>query len=188
MSEPGAGPDVVREQILAAAFDEVTHWGIERFSVQNLAVRHGIDRAALTAHWADEEQLLLDVLLKWPGRSFGPPDTGSLAGDLTVLVLAMAAYIRSEEGHKIQGVLVIPDRSGLREGIRRKVWQTRAAATQEVFARAVARNEMRADLDSTAVLQMLMAPINMRLLLTHEPVDEQYCRTLIDLICRAVAP
>lgn len=188
MSEPGAGADVVREQILAAAFDEVTHWGIERFSVQNLAARHGIDRATVATHWPDEEQLLLDVLLDWPGRAFGPPDTGTLAGDLTILVLAMTAYISSEKGHKIQGALVIPDRSGLRIDIRQKVWRSRAAATHEVFTRAVARNEMRADLDPMIVLQMLMAPINMRLLLTHEAVDESYCRTLVDLVCRAVAP
>jgi AcrR family transcriptional regulator len=183
-----AGVGATREQVLAAAFDEVTRWGIERFSVQNLAARHGVDRAAIAAHWSGEEELLLDVLLNWPGRSFGPPDTGSLAADLTILVTAMAAYISSEEGHKIQGVLVIPDRSGLRVDVRQKVWQSRAAAAQDVFTRAVARNEMRADLDAGLVLQMLMAPINMRLLLTHEPVDEQYCRTLVDLVCRAVAP
>jgi hypothetical protein len=47
---------------------------------------------------------------------------------------------------------------------------------------------MRAGLDPRTVLQMLMAPINMRVLLTHEPVDEEYRRTLVELVCRAVAP
>lgn len=188
MGELGDGPDVAREQILAAAFDEVTHWGIERFSVQNLAARHGVDRTAVAAYWADEEELLVDVLLDWQGRSFGLPDTGSLAGDLAIMTMAMAAYISSEAGRKIQGVLVIPDRWGLRIDVRQKVWQARVAAMQDVFTRAVARNEMRDDVDAWMVLEMLLAPINMRLLVNYEPVDEQYCRTLIDLVCRAVAP
>lgn len=188
MDDSGTVSAVTREQILAAALDEVTQWGIERFSVESLLARSGIDRTAIAAHWPDDEQLLLDVLLDWPGRTVGPPDTGSLAGDLTILVTAMAAYLNSESGRRIQGALVIPNRSGMRIDVRQKVWQRRASTMHDVFARAVARNEMRADLDSRMVLQMLMAPINMRLLLTHEPVDEQYRRTLVDMVCRAVAP
>ncbi|MUL48283.1 TetR family transcriptional regulator [Mycobacterium sp. CBMA293] len=188
MDEPGTDSDVTREQILAAALDEVTDWGIERFSVENLLARSGIDRTAIAAHWLDDEELLLDVLLDWPGRTVGPPDTGSLAGDLAILVMAMAAYIDSQPGRRIQRALVIPNHSGMRIDIRQKVWLRRASMMQGVFARAVARNEMRPDLDSRIVLQMLMAPINMRLLLTYEPVDEEYRRTLVDMVCRAVAP
>lgn len=188
MDESGADADVVRKQILAAAFDELTHWGIERFSVQNLSARHHIDPAAIAENWPNEDDLLLDVLLDWPGRVLGPPDTGSLAGDLTIMVMGMAAYIGSDSGRKIQSVLVIPNRTGLRVDVRQQVWQRRASTMSEVFTRAIARNEMRADLDPYVVLQMLMAPINMRLLLTHEPVDEPYLRTLVDLVCRAVAP
>lgn len=188
MEEPWTGSGATREWILAAALDEVTQWGIERFSVESLLARNGIDRTALAAHWSDDEELLLDVLLDWPGRTVGPPDTGSLAGDLTLMVMAMAAYIDSDSGRRVQGALVIPNRSGMRIDIRQKVWQRRASAMHDVFARAIARDEMRADLDPRIVLQMLLAPINMRLLLTHEPVDEQYRRTLVDMVCRAVAP
>jgi len=188
VDNPGTVSAPTREQILAAALDEVTQWGIERFSVENLLARRDIDRTAIAAHWPDDEELLLDVLLDWPGRTLGPPDTGSLAGDLAILVLAMAAYLNSDSGRRIQSALVIPNRSGMRVDVRQKVWQRRASAMQDVFDRAVARDEMRADLDSRMVLQMLMAPINMRLLLTHEPVDEEYRRTLVDMVCRAVAP
>jgi AcrR family transcriptional regulator len=179
---------VTREQILSAALDEVARWGIERFSVQNLLAHRGIDHAAIAAFWPDEEELLLEVLLDWPGRRFGPPDTGSLAGDLTLMVAAMVAYVGSGAGRQIQGALAMPNRSGLRVDLRQKVWHHRAATVGDVFARAVARNEMRAGLDPRTVLQMLMAPINMRVLLTHEPVDEEYRRTLVELVCRAVAP
>lgn len=188
MDEPGAVSGATRAQILAAALDEVTQWGIERFSVESLLARNGIDRTAIAAYWPNGEELLLDVLLDWPGRTVGPPDTGSLAGDLTIMVMAMAAYLDSDTGRRVQGALVIPNRSGMRIDIRQKVWQRRASTMRDVFARAVARNEMRPDLDSRIVLQMLMAPINMRLLLTHEPVDEEYRRELVDMVCRAVAP
>ena len=188
MDESGADAEAVRKQILAAAFDELTHWGIERFSVQNLSARHHIDPAAIADNWPNEDDLLLDVLLDWPGRILGPPDTGSLVGDLTLMVMGMAAYIGSDAGREIQSALMIPNSSGLRVDVRQKVWQCRSSKMSEVFTRAIARNEMRADLDPRVILQMVMAPINMRVLLTHEPVDEPYLRTLVDLVCRAVAP
>ncbi|WP_370063649.1 TetR-like C-terminal domain-containing protein [Mycobacterium sp. MAA66] len=189
MSEsPDGEPDAARKRVLAAAFDEVTRWGIERFSVENLAARHGIDQAVIDTYWSDEEALLLEVLVEWPGRSYVSPDTGSLAGDLTAMAMAMAEYISSEPGRKIQGALVIPDRSGLRVAVRQKVWLLRSAVVQDIFARAMARGEMRQDVDTRTVLQMLLAPINMRVLLTREPVDEHYCRTVVELMCRAVAP
>jgi len=179
---------VVREQILAAAFDEVTRWGIERFSVQNLAARHGIDRATVAMYWPDEEQLLLDVLLDGPGRSISPPDTGSLRDDLTLVAMAMAAYISTDRGRGLQGTLLIGDRDRFRLDVRAQVWQRRSAVMAAVFDRAVARGEMRGDIDPRLVLQMVVAPINMRVLFNNDVADESYCRTLVDLVCRAVAP
>jgi len=38
------------------------------------------------------------------------------------------------------------------------------------------------------VLELLFAPINMRALFTGEPVDDDYCRTISELVWRAVTP
>ena len=46
---------------------------------------------------------------------------------------------------------------------------------------------MRPDVDHFTVLELLFAPINMRALYTGEPVDETYCRTVADLVYRAVS-
>jgi len=36
-------PEEVRERVLAAAYDELTRRGIDRFSIVSLADRHGLD-------------------------------------------------------------------------------------------------------------------------------------------------
>jgi len=188
VDKPQDGSDAMRERVLEAAFDEVTHWGIERFSVQNLAARHGIDRTLIFEHWVDEDDLLLDVLLDGPGRSIKPPDTGSLHDDLLLVAMAMAAYISTERGRSLQGTLAIGNRDQFRAGIRAQVWQRRSAVMAEVFDRGVERGEMRPDIDPRLVLQMVVAPINMRVLYNNDVADEGYCRSVVDLVCRAVAP
>lgn len=177
-----------REQVLAAAFDEVTRWGIERFSVQNLAARQGIDTDTVFKHWRDEDELLLDVLLDGPGRSIPPPDTGSLRDDLTLVAMAMAEYISTDRGRSLQGTLLIGHRDQFRVDMRAQVWLSRAAVMAPLFDRAVARGEMRPEVDPNLTLQMLVAPINMRVLFNNMVADEAYCRSLVDLVCRAVAP
>ena len=100
------GPAGVREQVLSAAFDEVTRWGIERFSAHNLVAHHGIDEAVLDEHWPNEQELLMEVLLEWPSRSITAPDTGTLLGDLTLGASAMAGYVEVAVARLVGGVVI----------------------------------------------------------------------------------
>lgn len=71
--------------------------------------------------------------------------------------------------------------------IRRKIWQMRASRLAVVFDRARERGELRDEVEATTALELLFAPINMRALFTGEPIDDRYCRTVGDLVWRAIA-
>ena len=49
----------VRERIHAAAVDELARWGIDRFSIEALADRHGLDPNEIRRYWPDREALIL---------------------------------------------------------------------------------------------------------------------------------
>src|SRR5262245_46527077 len=92
----GSIPEDVRERVLAAAYDELIRWGMDRFSIVALADRHGLDPAEIRRHWGTEERLVIDVLLYWPGnQGLKPPDSGSLRDDLLLLALGMCSYVQS---------------------------------------------------------------------------------------------
>ena len=50
------------------------------------------------------------------------------------------------------------------------------------------RGELLDGVDALTALELLFAPINMRALFTGEPIDDDYCRTIAELVWRAVAP
>ena len=177
----------VRERIQAAALDELARWGIDRFSIEALADRHGLDPAEIRQHWADREALIVDVLLSGPRSTMVLPDTGSLRDDLFALALGMAHYVTSGDGHQLQGTHLIADPHMGKVDIRRRVWQQRASWLAEVFDRARERGEVRDGVETTTALELLFAPINMRALFTGEPIDDQYCRTIGDLVWRAIS-
>jgi hypothetical protein len=175
-----------RDRVHAAARDELARWGIDRFSIVSLAHRHHLDADEIGLYWANETALLIDVLLDGEGRAPLVPDTGSLHGDLLALVMNMAAYVTTGDGHLIQGSHLIADRHLDGLDIRRRLWNERVDRLSAVFDTARQREELRDEVDAAVVLEMLLAPINMRALFTGEPIDEHYCRQVAQLVWHAV--
>jgi Tetracyclin repressor-like, C-terminal domain len=185
-SDDDSMPEEVRERVLAAAYDELTRWGIDRFRIVSLADRHGLDPSAIRQEWGNEETLMLEIFLAWPSKQVTAPDTGSIRTDLLALVTGMAYYVQSEIGRRLQITHIIdnPDLPSAR--IRREVWRARSGTLRIVVDRARQRGELRDGVDSLTVLELLFAPINMRALFTGEPVDHEYCRTISELVWRAI--
>ena len=181
-------PQEVRERVLAAACDELIRWGIDRFSIVSLADRHGLDPAMIRQQWGNEERLIIDVLSSWPGKQMTPPDTGSLRGDLLALAVRMARYVQSDIGRSLQVAHIIGNPDLPSAHVRRAVWRARSSRLRVVVDRARERGELREGVDALTVLELLFAPINKRALFTGEPVDDDYCRTVSELVWRAVTP
>ena len=188
MSDLAEGPEPqdLRERVLAAAYDELTRWGIDRFSIVSLADRHGLDPRVIRRQWGNEERLLVEVLSSWPGKEMRLPDTGSLRTDLLALAMGMARYVQSGLGRSLQVTHVIGNPDLPSAQIRRAVWRARASRLRIVVDRARERGELADGVDALTVLELLFAPINMRALFTGEPVDDDYCRTIAELVWRAV--
>lgn len=176
-----------RATIVAAVHDELARWGIDRFNLGAMAHRHGLDAEEIQRHWPDPESLVLDALASRPGDDSPLPDTGSLREDLFQLAVRMAEMVTSEAGRKLHGGHLITDQFLASLEVRQTAWRHRAARLAVVFERARQRGELRAGVEHTTALELLFAPINMRALYTGEPVDDDYCRTVADLVFNAVA-
>ncbi|CAN3127176.1 TetR-like C-terminal domain-containing protein [Mycobacterium sp. smrl_JER01] len=177
------------DRVFAAVRDELGRWGIDRFDAGAMAHRHGLDLAAIKRRWPDSDTLILEALARRSGDDPpSPPDSGSLRTDLFHLAAGMAAMVASEAGRKLHGGHLIGDVHVASVEIRRSAWRSRAAELGVVFDRARRRGEMGDGIDHFIALELLLAPINMRALYTGEPVDDDYCRTIADMVYRAVSP
>jgi AcrR family transcriptional regulator len=179
-------PQELRERVMAAGLDELSRWGIERFSVGALASRHGIDEALIRRYWGDRQRLALDLLLSWDGTDNVAVDTGSLRGDLRALATNLAHYVNTVQGRSLLRALVLEDRVSYVDETRSMFWVRRFNTLRVVFDRATERGELRDDVELVAAVQLLTGPINVRALYTVEPIDDQYCHTVADLVWHAV--
>jgi hypothetical protein len=73
------------------------------------------------------------------------------------------------------------------DGARQAFWARRLDALSPVVARGVERGDLRADIDARVLLEMLVAPIHGRLLLTGEPVDDDLAEQLVEVALNGAA-
>jgi AcrR family transcriptional regulator len=176
----------VRQAVLAAAFDELAANGFDGATVAGVAKRSGVHETTVYRRWVTRENLLVAALLERSADAIPTPDTGSTRRDLLAIVRGIIAYVRSPAGRAVLRAATLPvddTYADLREGF----WARRLDALSPVVARGVERGDLRPDCDARLLLEMLVAPIHGRLLLTGEPVDDDLAEQLVELALNGAA-
>lgn len=180
-------PDDVRARVMPAVLDELSRWGVERFSIEALADRHRLDAAMVYRYWGDRRQLIADAVLSDLESESSETDTGSLRGDLEALARNVTNRINTEVGRTLLRALVMDRRGGHDEATRLRFWRAHFATVRAIVDRAEARGELREGVDALAAVQIVLAPLNIRALYSDLPVDDGYCAAIVDMAWHALA-
>ncbi len=176
----------VRQTVLAAAFEELAANGFDGATVAGVAKRSGVHETTVYRRWVTRENLLVAALLERSADAIPTPDTGSTRRDLLAIVRGIIAYVRSPEGRAVLRGATLPVDDTYADA-REAFWARRLDALSPVVARGIERGDLRADIDARLLLEMLVAPIHGRLLLTGEPVDEALAEQLVDVVFNGAA-
>ncbi|NUR57169.1 MAG: TetR/AcrR family transcriptional regulator [Catenulispora sp.] len=184
-----AGAAVLQETVTAAItsamFDQLAEIGYARMSMDAVARRAGVGKAAVYRRWPSKQAMLIDLV----GASIlnnlpEVPDTGSLAGDVRGFLDVIVKQVADPRTKRIAlDVLVettrIPE---LADALHDVVDRPRRTAAAAVLTRAVERGELSADIDRELSLDLLVSPLLLRLLRTDDEVDEAYLARLTKVI------
>jgi AcrR family transcriptional regulator len=169
----------VRQNVLAAALEELAANGFDGATVAGVAKRSGVHETTVYRRWVTRENLLVAALLERSADAIPAPDTGSTREDLLAMVRGVIAYAGSAEGTAVLRAALLPVDDAY-AGAREAFWARRLDALSPVVTRGIERGDVRADIDARLLLEMLVAPIHGRLLLTGEPVDDDFAQQLVD--------
>jgi AcrR family transcriptional regulator len=186
---PGGRSARVRGAVLAAVIEELVEGGYGSLSFDRVASRAGVHRATLYRRWPGKEQLVAEALLARAGREIPLPDTGTLRGDLRALARSVAANITAPMGEGVLRALVSEaGRAPEISVVGRAFWHQRFGLATEIVRRAAGRGELPPDVDPRLLLEMLVAPLFLRLLVTAEPVTPEYVDEVLGLLLPASSP
>jgi Tetracyclin repressor-like, C-terminal domain len=95
-------------------------------------------------------------------------------------VREVLAFVTAPAGAAVLRAAALPVDDSYAQA-RQAFWAHRIDALSPVVARGIERGDLRADTDIRLLLEMLIAPIHGRLLLTGEPVNDDLARRLVDI-------
>ncbi len=170
----------VRDAVLGTAFEIIRATG-QRPSIDELAQRTGIQRSSIYRRWGNLDGVVADTIREHFKLNAPIPDTGAFYDDLRAYLEMWVAFHRSDMGRMLVRMQV-----NAPEAFRRDYWIERYALGTAIFDRAKARNEIPPDVDAHACLELVIAPLYFRSLITTETIDETLIAPLLEVIRTAL--
>jgi AcrR family transcriptional regulator len=168
-------PDVTAS-ISRAFFAEWARVGFGTLSIESVARRARVGKAAVYRRWPSKVAMASELLHAIGTGMAQVPDTGSLEGDIGAFLDGAHALLRRPLVRRI-----LPDlhaemgRSApLAKAIRTNLQRDRRAMGEALLRRAIARGELRASLDLELALDLVAALLYWRMIVTGLPTSGTY--------------
>jgi AcrR family transcriptional regulator len=193
MSEPavrrrtGGRSARVREAVLKATLHAVAEHGADAVSISEIAREAEVHETSIYRRWPTKEHLLLDALLDYSEAKLPIPNTGTLRDDLVAFATAVTAYLGSTLGRTLARSMAIAGDDDTLAAGRAQFWKSRLDLASAMIARAKDRGEVPTDLDAATALELVIAPLHFRALLTRQSTDEHDIAQLVDALLTGLA-
>jgi AcrR family transcriptional regulator len=177
----------VREAVLKATLQVVAKQGADAVSIGEIARQASVHETSIYRRWRTKEHLILDALLDYSEEQLPIPDTGTLRDDLVAFATSVTNYLASPFGRTVARSMAVADDDATLASARAQFWQSRFDLARVIVDRATSRGELLDDIDPAMALELLIAPLHFRTLLTRQPVDEQLAGQVVDLLLKGIA-
>lgn len=172
---PGGRSARVRAAVLTAARGLLAD-GYAELTVERIAQAAGVNKTSVYRRWTDLEGVLGDLLSEYASEVVPIPDTGDLGTDLEELALLVRRGMTGEPGELITALATSAPRNPRAAQVVRDFLAERFRLAEAVVDHAIARGDLPQGTDARAAIEVLGAPLFLRLLVVDEPLDEEFVR------------
>lgn len=168
-----------RHTVLTTAFDLLSEGGVASFTVDEVARRSGVAKTTIYRHWPTREALVIDACSRMIAEQ-ETPDTGSLTGDVTAILLNIAHLLQTANwSFVLPSIVDTAERNPDFAEIHSRIQRGHAAPLREVLQRAKDRGELSQLSDVSTLVAALLGPLFYRRWFSREPIDEQFVQAII---------
>ena len=173
--------------VLEATLDVLDEAGYGGLTIEEVARRAGATKPAIYRRWPTRQHLALAALALRLGDS-QVPDTGCTLCDLAEGIgVFLGAYRRIRPGvlsALFAECAAVPE---LRAAFLTTLFEPPRAAVAEMLEQAVARGDLRADVDRGLVLDMLSSLVHYRALFGHAATTEADVEHAVEALLSGIA-
>lgn len=162
--------------------------GYGALSMEDIAARAGVHKTTVYRRWPTKARLLRDAMLRLVHDDYPELNTGSLRADLLILLQRLVDFVSSIHGQAIIRMLMSepadPEVRELSHAVRR----SKEHADRAMLDAAVARGELRPDIDVELFMGCLFGAVHARVFVQGRVADELFLARLLDLVLGGASP
>ncbi|MEU3923292.1 TetR/AcrR family transcriptional regulator [Streptomyces sp. NPDC029004] len=193
-SRPGRGhhgnrhgrSEKARQAILEAADDLLAEKGFAGITMEGIAARAGVAKQTIYRWWNTKTDVLVDAFLQDMTEELTPPDHGDIALDLHAHLRQLACFLSQSDSGAVFKALIAQAQHdpAFAEDFRARYLDEQRRRDRLPLERAVRRGQLPAGLDLAAETDQLVGPLYYRVLVTDEPVSQDFTDRLVDVFLR----
>jgi AcrR family transcriptional regulator len=148
-----------------------------------IARRAGVSKATIYKWWPNKSLVALDAYLRSMNERVLIPDTGSAEEDFTLQLQSVAAFYISPLG-KLFGQFIAEGQSdpAFLALFRDRFLYVRRDAARQMWRRGVDRGDIRPEIDSEIVLDLIYGPVLFRLMVGHGAINDSESAAMVKAI------
>ena len=172
----------ILEQVLALLGSH----GYAGLTLDELAARSGVAKTTILRRWPSKAAVAAAGVERLALQSVDVPDSGALRSDLQALLHGAANTFARGRGQFVPRLLRESGHHPEITDLLVTVIHTRRQAYRRVLALAIARGDISPSCDQEVIIDLLIGPIWTRLLITRDPVTDEYVDSVVDAVLAAV--
>jgi AcrR family transcriptional regulator len=164
------------EAILQAAMEILADAGFTGMSMEEVARRAGVGKDTLYRRYHSKVALVRGAVARMAAEEVRAPDTGSLDGDARAYLRSVVRLLtKSDFGPVVAGLVGEAFRNPELAVVFRAFW-----ATRRKLAKEIVRPAGGDDIDEEVLVDLLVAPVYYRLLISGAPLSSAFVDRLVD--------
>jgi AcrR family transcriptional regulator len=175
--------------IVRATQELLVERGYRALTIEGVAARAGVGKQTIYRWWPSRAALVLEAYLA--GSDALPPPTArdSVRDDVHGLLVWLSRVLAQPIGGRVLAGLIadLQHDHDLADGFHRDVVPTRRSAMLAALERGRERGEIRGDVDLEVAVDALHGAVFYRLLLSGEPLDDEFARRVADQVLGGLA-
>ena len=172
-----------REKILKAAYEMLNEVGFMDLTIEGVAAKAEVGKPTIYRRWKTKAALVMDAFLEAVNPEIAFPDTGIAKEDFREQMQKIVKLMNSPRGEVLANVIGCGQADEELIKAFRDNWLTpRREDAKRIFQRGVERGELGKDIDVEVAIDALYSPLFYRLLLKHQPLNQNFVDRLVDAV------
>jgi AcrR family transcriptional regulator len=179
---PGGRTADVTRRIHEAIVELLIEGGAQACTIKAIAERAGIERSTLYRRFPDKWDAIIDALMARAAADVMPDLGDSFAHDLTSVLRKLRDILETPLGRALL-TASIELRSVNESAYPRAYFDRRMEQLEPMFAAAIVRGELPADVNREELFTFAAGPIYFRTFIVGRKVEDDFIQTIVSSVC-----